>query len=129
MIKLAVIIKPCPWCKKTGSFLMNPDSETWLPVIKCNNTKCIMRPELRPEGKQLAIRKTGKKSLETVIKKINLCISYWNIGNPIEAIEKTVIYLDSRVIQQELQGHEKYLYDMELKDLTVNPLTIGCGND
>lgn len=89
--KLEAIIKPCPWCKYTGRFILDVNRETWLPQVKCLTPQC----QMKPGGRYQAIRKTSKKDILRFKEKVFKAISYWNENNPIPPYEKTIINLSA----------------------------------
>ena len=88
---MAALIQPCPWCKKTGTFILMPDDETWCPRVACRNWEC----KVKPEALYQAIRKTSKKSRSITQEKIYQAISHWNSHNPLPAYEMTIINLSA----------------------------------
>jgi hypothetical protein len=76
-------IKPCPWCKKTPTFYMILDRDTWLPQLKCLNGAC----DVQPFSKYIPIRKDQKYSAPIIHVKIQDMIKKWNDNNPMTATE------------------------------------------
>ncbi len=92
--EISLIIKPCPWCGKTPNIqaplLGGPLKEnTWIWNITCQNSGC----SVNPKSKDVVIRNTGKKSRDIILHKIEKLVDSWNLGNPVEEYERTVIYL------------------------------------
>lgn len=94
-MKVEIILKPCPWCRKTPKTWLpldnsdDPLNETWLWYIYCDNRKC----EMRPRSPHVSIRKTTKTSLPRIMAKIAHLANRWNEGNPCEAYEKLIVDL------------------------------------
>ena len=82
-MKEVLIIKPCPWCKKTPKFIMMLDVITWLPYIQCQNHEC----HVRPKSQYVPIRKSQKYEWSLIREKIRLCIGKWNLENPCKEYE------------------------------------------
>ena len=74
-----VIIKPCPWCKKTPRLVVPYENEeTWNCIIYCINKEC----KIQPSTNIVDIRNTSKTIWERFINKINFLVNNWNTGNP-----------------------------------------------
>ena len=89
-MKLEVVLKPCPWCRKTPDIFMPIVEDTWCWEIQCNNQDCWMKPKTR----HVAIRKTTKKEFIAFHAKIDRLAHIWNGGNPMKAYEMKVIDLE-----------------------------------
>lgn len=92
-IEIEVIIKPCPWCKKTPQLylpLYENIGGTWLWKIGCESSDCLVNPVLRP----IAIRRTTKTNIDRLKDKIVMMVTKWNYNNPCEAYEKIKVIPD-----------------------------------
>lgn len=88
-MKLEVVLKPCPWCKKTPDMQMPTWDDTWKWTIRCANTMC----GVQPESKHVSVRNTSKTLLSRFVQKVDQLASNWNQGNDYKAFEKKVIDL------------------------------------
>lgn len=94
-MKIEVILKPCPWCKKTPELNLPIDREvgdqtTWRWVICCKNEICTMNP-ISPHTN---IRKNQKKNSGMIRFKMDQLAKSWNFGNDCVAYEKKVVDLE-----------------------------------
>ena len=89
--RLEVLIRPCPWCKRTGKFILDPDKETWMAQVMCKTPNCMVKPAAR----YVPIRKTSKTNLIRFKEKVFKALDHWNVNNPYMAYEKTIIYLSA----------------------------------
>lgn len=89
-MNLEVVLKPCPWCKKTPDIWMPTGMETWQWIISCRNPQC----GVKPSSPHVSIRKTTKKNFPALWLKVANLADSWNRGNPVRAIEKKVIDLE-----------------------------------
>ena len=88
-LTIEALIRPCPWCKRTGRFVLDPDEDTWLPHVLCKTPDCMVKPKAR----YVPIRKTSKKNLKRFKERVFKAIDHWNVNNPMLPYEKTIIYL------------------------------------
>lgn len=74
-------LKCCPWCGTTGSFRLDCNEKVYeknfLVKIYCNNVKC----NVQPCTKVIAIRKSQRKKVDWISKKIQMVVDIWNHGN------------------------------------------------
>ncbi len=97
MTKAEIMIKPCPWCKKTPSIWLPIDNDwvdnklmgkaSWEWWIGCYNCKVKCRTHV-------TIRKSQKTTLSKCLMKLNLLASQWNENNPEKAYENVIVNLD-----------------------------------
>lgn len=89
-MKIEVVLKPCPWCKKTPDIWMPIEGDTWCWLIQCNNYYCRMKPK----SPHVSIRKTTKSDFFLWHGKVESLAHRWNAGNPFKAFEMKVIDLE-----------------------------------
>ncbi len=90
-MKIKLILRPCPWCRKTPDIWMPIQEETWQWKIKCINPDCGMKPE----SPHVSIRKSNKKEFYAFHGKVERLCSLWNHNNPFKAFEAKIINLAS----------------------------------
>ena len=94
MANAEIILKPCPWCKKTPKLMLpienGDDDQTWIWDIQCEEYDCLVKPK----SQHVSVRKTSKYTMSRVMAKLNQLAHSWNHQNPIDAYEKIVISLD-----------------------------------
>lgn len=91
MVTMSVVLKPCPWCRKTPELNMplhssNHTDETWCWCVRCENGDCLMNPK----SPHVALRRTTKTNILPFCEKIRELADSWNAGNPFKAYEKKV---------------------------------------
>lgn len=89
-MKIEVVLKPCPWCRKTPDIWMPVEGVTWCWQIQCDNNECWMKPKTG----HVSIRKTTKKDFFSFHGKVERLAHIWNGGNPFKAYEMKVIDLE-----------------------------------
>ena len=89
-MKLEVVLKPCPWCRKTPDLFMPIAETTWVWTIRCINQNCCMKPV----SPHISIRKTTKENFFAFHGKIEHLANTWNGGNPFPAFEMKLIDLE-----------------------------------
>lgn len=90
-MKLELVLKQCPWCKKTPEIFMPiPDDATWVWYIQCDSKDCCMKPKTH----HVSIRKTSKKSFYEIYNKLEDLAHRWNHGNPSLACGMKLIDLE-----------------------------------
>ena len=88
-MKLELILKPCPWCKKTPELEMPIPDDTWCWNIQCRNPSCAVNPK----SKHVSIRNTNKTQFFSFHGKVEKLVLGWNYGNLCKPYEKKVIDL------------------------------------
>lgn len=88
-MKLELVLKPCPWCRKTPDIWMPIEEDTWCWKIRCINPSCCMRPE----SPHVSIRKSVKKQFFDFHGKLEHLCHTWNGGNPFAPFELKTIDL------------------------------------
>jgi hypothetical protein len=91
-MKLEVVLRPCPWCKKTPELIMpigqaGNDERTWCWTIECRNPSCLMKPA----SPHVNLRKGQKKQAGQITFKLDRLRKTWNEGNPTIAYEKKIV--------------------------------------
>jgi hypothetical protein len=94
-MKISVILRPCPWCKRTPEMWLPTEDgqntdDTWMWYIECYNPEC----DMQPKSPHVSIRKTTKKSVTAIALKLDELACKWNNNNDCEAYEKKVIDLE-----------------------------------
>lgn len=90
VMNLEVVLKPCPWCRKTPNIYMPvPQNDTWCWEVRCENKDCCMKPK----SPHVSIRNTVKKDFFSFHGKIERLAHTWNGGNPLKAFEMKLIDL------------------------------------
>jgi hypothetical protein len=75
--KIKYPLKTCPWCNATAKFHMNCKEKTWLAIIHCPNSQCMVMPKTR----YVPIRKNQRRDAAIIRQKVEKVIKYWNDGN------------------------------------------------
>ena len=86
-MKIEVVLKPCPWCRKTPDIWMPIEEGTWCWDIRCNYSGCRMKPR----SPHVSIRKNTKKEFFLFHGKLENLSNIWNGGNPFPGYELKVI--------------------------------------
>ncbi len=90
-MKLEVVLKPCPWCKKTPELELpisdKGDGKTWCWAICCRNPECLMQPR----SPHVNLRKAQKNDSYQVKFKMGKLADKWNTGNNTIAFEKKIV--------------------------------------
>lgn len=89
-MKLEVVLRPCPWCRKTPELWMPIPEKTWCWWVVCDNKDCHMKPR----SPHVSIRNTTKKNFVSFYYKIERLAHTWNGGNPICPYEMKIIDLE-----------------------------------
>jgi hypothetical protein len=96
-MKIEVVLKPCPWCKKTPDLKLPIDADeadkTWCWTVICRTPGCGMKPE----SPHVNIRRGQKKQAGHIAFKLDALAVKWNNGNDYKAYEKKVIELEEIV--------------------------------
>ena len=88
-MKLEVVLKPCPWCRKTPEIYMPIGDGTWCWDIRCANESCSMKPKTP----YVSIRNTTKYMFDNFYEKLRYMANTWNGGNPFPPYDMKVIDL------------------------------------
>lgn len=88
-MKIEVVLKPCPWCRKTPDIWMPIEEVTWCWHIRCVNKECHMKPQ----SPHVSIRKNAKCEFFSFHRKLELLAHTWNGGNPLPPFEIKVVDL------------------------------------
>lgn len=88
-MKIEVVLKPCPWCKKTPDIWMPIEEATWCWEIRCINQHC----EMRPKTPYVSIRKSNKENFILFHEKLCVLVHRWNHGLHTKPYEMKVIDL------------------------------------
>jgi hypothetical protein len=89
-MKIELILKPCPWCKKTPDIWMPIEDDTWCWKIMCINTHC----RIKPSTAHVSIRKSAKTNFWNFHDKLEKIVCGWNYGNEGKPYEKKLIDLE-----------------------------------
>lgn len=88
-MKIEIILKPCPWCRKTPQISMPIDEETWCWHVMCTTKSCLMKP-ISPH---ISIRKTSKIYILRFKARMEQLAEIWNTNNPYSPYEKLIVDL------------------------------------
>lgn len=82
-MKLNLVLKPCPWCRKTPTLWMPIEEDTWCWNIECHSQSCKMKPK----SPHVSFRKSAKTQYFSFYSKLEGLCFMWNYRNPFNAFE------------------------------------------